>query len=292
MKKENLIRIKNELLYTKNGYRKLALTLAAATLLSTGEKAIKTINDEKFDEALLYSGEKAIYTTSDFEYLSNDKPVTISHKNTINKEEINYDTPATNVNWNDSLYITFEGDEPVDIKELTIEEMFEEVRIAYGLSYEELDTVIAVFCKEAFYMPKDFDGNYFEEGADCKDADNLTSVAINRLHTKRYIDAYGMNLYNQMINGGYQPYTEGTYKQYKGRIDLKIYQTIIKRLYLQDPINDRLEFRAPLKQFTTKYAGSYIQPVKGGNIYIDSTDDEEMIDYRFAINNGKQLILK
>ena len=170
--------------------------------------------------------------------------------------------------------------EVVQPKELTYEEKMNVIMERDGYTYNELDMVFAGAVAESCD-----DGNNYQE------AYNTMSTIYNRTHDLLFVNdvsaKYGINagysVYYQFIYPSqFSVFSNGEYKKYLGRIDLKGYQAAIDMLYSQVPSHNYLCFNnVPPK------SGSYERLVSNGNFYRRHQKPEHVI----SIEKANQLVL-
>lgn len=180
--------------------------------------------------------------------------------------------------------------EPIQIEtleptELTYEEKMLAIMEKDGYTYEELDAVCAACVAESYG-----DGNCYDE---CYD---IASVFYNRTHSYAYVadvdKAFGENTgysyYNQLrAPSQFSVWSNGSYKDHLGRIDLLGYQAAIDMFYSKEPSNDYLNFNCvPPK------SGSYEQLNPSyGNYFSrhqkieDVIEDEKVVELVLTLHN-------
>ncbi|MCI9281263.1 MAG: hypothetical protein HFI49_03285 [Bacilli bacterium] len=162
-------------------------------------------------------------------------------------------------------------EEKAEVKELTYEEKMQAIMEREGYTYEELDAVCAGCVAESCGDPNCYDEAY-----------RVASTIDNRTHSEPYVrdvsNAFGENagysIYYQFI-APYQfsVYSNGSYEDYLGRIDLRGYQAAIDMFYSGVPSHNYLNFNF----VPDKHRASYQLEEPTGNYYCRELAEENRI---------------
>lgn len=157
--------------------------------------------------------------------------------------------------------------------ELTYEEKMLAIMEREGYSYDELDAVCASCVAESCGDPNCYNEAY-----------NVASTFNNRTHCPAYVNDVsnffgenaGYSIYYQLIAPNqFSVWSNGSYKEYLGRIDLVGYQAAIDMFYSGVPSHNYLNFN----YIPDKYLSSYqLDEGHNGNYYCRELKEEDRLD--------------
>jgi len=138
----------------------------------------------------------------------------------------------------------------------------------YEINLEQLKDIIGGMVAESY------GGGYAE-------AYRTTSVLHNRLHSIKWRNSCGSNIYEQFTAAGqFSVYASGAYKLYRERTDLEEYQAVIDMLYSCEPSIDALSFRSAGSNLIV----SYVQYQDNGNKFFNKLSDDDRIEEELTLS--------